>query len=122
MEQLSGVPGRAGLARTETVLDMVQGPEGFIALCSDDGGVVYVPRLGRGMGENARLRVATEVLSAAGLGAPGDVKRLSRARRDAAIRLLGEKGFSIRWIERLTGVGRGTIAHVLSGGQEEPDR
>lgn len=114
--------GAPGLTRTETVLDMVQGPEGFIALCSDDGGAVYVPRLGCGMDENARLRVATEVLSAAGLGAPGDVKGLSRARRDAAIRLLGEKGFSIRWIERLTGVGRGTIAYVLSGGREEPDR
>ena len=118
-QEYLGVP---SLSRTETVLDMVQGPEGFIALCSDDSGAVYVPRFERGADESARLRAATEVLAAAGLGAPGDVKELSRARRNAAIRLLGEKGFSIRWIERLTGLGRGTIAYVLSDKREEPDK
>lgn len=114
--------GTPGLARTELVLEMVQGPRGFIELCADGGGSVYVPGHVRGLDEGAGLRVATDALATAGLGAPGDVKGLSRARRNAAIRLLSERGFSIRRIERLTGVGRGTIAYVLSSGREEPDK
>lgn len=109
----------AQLARTEIVLDMLQGPEGFISLIRESGDAcAYVPRFGL-MDEADALTVATDALLAAGLCAPGDVKGLSKPRRNKAIVVLSELGFSIRRIERVTGVGRGTIAYVLRREREK---
>ncbi|MEE1372858.1 MAG: hypothetical protein U0J93_05685 [Parolsenella sp.] len=42
--------------------------------------------------------------------APGDVKAMERPRRNALLFDLKDAGLSVRQIERLTGIGRGTIA------------
>ena len=131
--------GAPGLTRTETVLDMVQGPEGFIALCSDDGGAVYVPRqlildmVGgpKGFRElfqderyayyyvRASRRVADdEALSAARCALegrqPGDIKALCREDRDEALRRLRETGLTVKQIERLTGIGKSSITRATA--------
>lgn len=103
----------AQLTRTDIVLDMLQGTEGFARLIRQpDDAYAYVPRCEL-LDEDDALTIATDALLAAGLCAPGDVKGLSKPRRNKAIVVLSKLGFSIRRIERMTGVGRGTIAYVL---------
>lgn len=101
------------ITETGIVLGMVQGRDGFAALCGEHGGPEYAPSRRREE-KDETLRSAEIILARAGFGAPGDVKGMPRAQRNDAIRLLRRTGFSIRQIERLTGVGRGTIAHVVS--------
>ena len=113
--------GSAWLTRTEVVLDMLQGSEGFVSLIRESGDAyAYVPRFELSDEADA-LTVATDALAAAGLCAPGDVKGLSRSRRNRAIAVLSELGFSIRRIERMTGVGRGAIVYALQQEREAPD-
>ena len=106
--------GEPFITRTSVVLDMVQGREGFVALCAEQDGPEFASSRRRGS-EDEILRSASYVLERAMLGAPGDVKALPRERRNKAIRLLRRTGFSIRQIERLTGVGRGTVEYVTRG-------
>lgn len=42
-----------------------------------------------------------------------NIRQMSREKRNEAIRFLKFKGFSVRQIERLTGVSRGIIQHIL---------
>lgn len=123
-----------GLVDTSTVLELVGGREGFVELCREgaegvpgapaegapgetgagvpvSGAGAYCP-LGASMSSDERLLAARGVLADAGFGTPADVKGLPRRRRDEAIGLLRASGFSIREIERMTGVGRGVVARV----------
>lgn len=104
--------GEPVIAKTNVILDMVQGRDGFVALCGEGDGPEYAPSRRR-EGADETLRGAEDVLGRAGFGSPGDVKGLPRKQRNEAICLLRRTGFSMRQIERLTGVGRGTIEYVV---------
>ena len=100
---------------TEEMLDLLGGASGFTNLCAT------TPRPGVGVrcheagmsDEEARV-LAASILWDAGLGTLGEVKALAAGERGRALRLLLEGGFSIRQVERLTGVGRGVISRARS--------
>ena len=111
-----GRPGAVVLSRTETVLDIVQGAEGFRRLCEDDA-EPGLPMTRRCDDEGELLGIANDILRGAGLGKASEVGNLPREQRDDALRLLRRTGFSIRRIERMTGVGRGTVHRVAGAGE-----
>ena len=111
-----GRPGAVVLSRTETVLDIVQGAEGFRRLCEDDA-EPGLPMTRRCDDEGELLGIANDILRGAGLGKASEVGNLPREQRDDALRLLRRTGFSIRRIERMTGVGRGTVHRVTGAGE-----
>ena len=91
------------------VLDMLGGAEGFVAY-SDDG----QPRSYR---FDRRARVPDDEMAdvahlVLGSVPARDVRALGKPDRDDALRALREIGLSVRQIERLTGIGHGTISRV----------
>lgn len=104
--------GRSGIASTSLVLDMLGGPEGFEAFVAERASCADADILGMAPSPDDLLERAEGVV-----GFPADkIGTLSKAERDEAIRLLGDAGFSVRQIERLTGVGRNTVARALRKG------
>ena len=102
------------ISDTAVVLDMLGGPAGFVELCASAsaGMVSYSPHsLCRTPDEVGAL--ARSLLGDAGLASPSDVKALPREERNEALRLLRAGGLSIREIERVTGVGRGTVHNAV---------
>lgn len=111
-----GRQGAAALSRTQTVLDIVQGAKGFRRLCEADA-EPGLPMTCRCDEEGELLSIANGILRDAGMGEASEVGGLPRERRDDALRLLRRAGFSIRRIERMTGVGRGTVHRVTGTGE-----
>ena len=102
----------SGVADTALLLDMCGGVDGFAVFSAggNDDGYRFEQR--------SRISEA-EVRSAAarvldGI-APSDLKGVERRRRNALLCDLWQAGLSVRQIERLTGIGRGTIAKVTRG-------
>ena len=92
----------------DLVLEMLGGPDRFAEFCQAAPGVPYFA----GRGGRVPDEDAVEVASAALGMHPGDVKALPRPLRDDALRRLRERRFTIKQIERLTGVGRGIISRA----------
>lgn len=95
-----------GVACTSLILGMLGGVKQFEEFHAGKLPVVpsYVQR--RLTSEEALL-VADEVL---GVGVAASLKSYPKSQRDKAICTLRNNGLSIRQIERITGIGRGTIA------------
>ena len=106
--------GCPGICSTGLVLDLVGGREGFVEFCrescSSDLPVDYRPPRASA---DELLMFARGVLADAGFGSPESVKSLPKGKRDAALRVMSAAGMSIREIERMTGVGRGTVYGVV---------
>ena len=102
-EYASGIQ---GIATVTLVLGMCGGREGFRAFQAEGGDDYRFGQRSRIADGEAR-EVARRIL---GEIAPGDVKAMERPRRNALLFDLKDAGLSVRQIERLTGIGRGTIA------------
>ena len=102
-EYASGV---RGITTVSLILELCGGREGFRAFQAEGGGDYRFGQRSRVTDAEAR-EVARRIL---GDIAPGDVKAMERPRRNALLFDLKDAGLSVRQIERLTGIGRGTIA------------
>lgn len=103
--------GRHGITSTEVVLEMVGGPEGFERFIAEKPGLESAA-IARFAGDVDELIKRAEVLMGPDVAKIGE---LPKGERDERIRALGDAGFSIRQIERLTGIGRNTVARALKG-------
>ncbi|MCL2529588.1 MAG: hypothetical protein FWE41_04575 [Coriobacteriia bacterium] len=66
--------------------------------------------------KRTKEEIRQEFLSLLGGVEPGSLVGLPRLERDAILASLRKQGFSIRQIERLTGVSRGIIAKCMAKG------
>lgn len=103
--------------QTNRVLSLLGDAHGFVEL------VATLPEVGEARyHERPRCHATPEELRRIAVEAlggevdPQDIKAMPAARRDRAIRALRRAGFSIRQIERLTGIGRNVIAKVRCNG------
>ena len=104
--------GRQGVCDTGFVLDMLDGVRGFKELCADEmRGIPQLTEMGyiRVLPDEQAKMLAEGI---AGVGDLGKLKGRPRDSRDKALALLLRNGFSIRQIERLTGISRGVIQNV----------
>lgn len=101
-----------GFCSTAMVLDMLQGPKGFVELCTGgqpgDIGFEGVVKLS----SDEALEVANGIAASFGCADASSVKALPAARRNEVIAALRGNGLTIKQIERLTGIGTGIIARV----------
>ena len=104
--------GRPGVADTKTVLNMVDGREGFLRFCQDGRFGAYHVRVTKRVSDEDALEVARDVLE--GLE-PVELKKMTREKRDAALRSLRTAGMTVKQIERLTGIGHNTISRATKG-------
>lgn len=102
-EYASGV---RGITTVSLILELCGGREAFRAFQAQGEGDYRFGQRSRIADGEAR-EVAQRIL---GDVAPGDVKAMERPRRNALLFDLKDAGLSVRQIERLTGIGRGTIA------------
>ncbi len=101
--------GMRSFVRTEMVLEMLHGPDGFRELCEP---YEYEPKVINSRSDNEECsHAAKQILQLASLEL---VSHMSRYERDDAIRKLLLTGMSIRQIERTLGIGRGVISRVSS--------
>lgn len=102
----------SSLCSTAVVLDMLQGPNGFVELCAggqpSDIGFEGVVKLS----SDEALEVANGIAASFGCADASAVKALPAARRNEVIAALRGNGLTIKQIERLTGIGTGVIARV----------
>ena len=97
------------IADTHLVLDMLGGADGFVAYSQ--------PEVRRSYRFDRRARVPEDEASEVARLALGElpvheVRALPKAERNRALQELRGMGLSVRQIERLTGVGHGTISRV----------
>lgn len=102
--------GEEGLADTTVVLDLIGGSRGFVAFTNN-----ILPIWDPAEEELEELRHdfrVVEVLTEHGVASPAKIKALPKLERDGLLRDLRARGFSIRELERLTGIGRGVIQRL----------
>ena len=99
--------GEEGLADTTVVLDLIGGPRGFVAFANSILPIWDpVEEELEGLRHDPRV---VEVLTEHGIASPAKIKALPKPERDDLLGDLRARGFSIRELERLTGIGRGVI-------------
>ena len=101
-----------GLCATELVLDLLDGPKGFVELCAG----VSVKDVGfegavKVTDDEART-MANDIARAFGYADASAVKSLPISQRNAVLASMRGNGLTIRQVERLTGLGTGVIARV----------
>lgn len=98
--------GTSEYADTRLLLEMLGGQEGFVEFSARGReGTYRLP--GRPRVPDAMVgEVAEDVLGAL---SASELKSLDKGRRNVLLRRLWEEGLSVRQIERLTGIGRGTV-------------
>ena len=102
--------GTARLCDTSTVLDMLDGVEGFKAFSESTAGSYHF-LAGKGLDAQELMWEACQVLE----GMPPDrIKSLPPNERNRHLDTLRKAGFSIRQIERITGIGRYLIDKVTT--------
>mgnify|MGYP004565817523 FL=1 len=102
--------GGEGLADTSMVLELSGGPRGFVAFMNS-----ILPVWDPMEEELERLRRDSrivEVLAQHGIASPAKIKTLPKPVRDDLLVDLRARGFSIRELERLTGIGKGVIQRL----------
>lgn len=111
--------GSATRTNTERVLELIGGPERFPEFCDERVAAGYEVAAFRRADEAAVIRAARELL---GLDDLQVIKTLPKSERNHhLVRLREELRLSIRALERLTGIGRGTIYYVLRYSSGKPD-
>lgn len=102
-----------GLTQRDLVYELVGGPDGFVGFSQERHGEdTYFFRAGTRLTDD-EMQDALRVLLP-GIE-PSDVKTLPLGERDDKLMRLREVGFSIRQIERLTGIGRYEVERATSG-------
>ena len=100
---------------TVLVLDLLGGVEGFRAFSSSTSDALrdvrFLPNK-----QGSEVRRALAVLVPWEVASPSGVKALPKAERNAALAALRCAGWSVRGIERLTGIGRSAVARALHAG------
>lgn len=122
--EYAGTPDRADTGRTGTgrtgapdrtdtglLLEMLGGREAFVRFSSSSERVRYRPPARPRLADAAAEEVAREVL---GPLTASELKGQEQARRNALLCELREAGLSVRQVERLTGIGRGTITRATT--------
>ena len=117
--EYAGAPDRTGTGRTGApdrtdtglLLEMLGGREAFVRFSSSSERVRYRPPARPRLADAAAEEVAREVL---GPLTASELKGQEQARRNALLCELREAGLSVRQIERLTGIGRGTITRATT--------
>ena len=113
--QYIGRNGGEGICSIDLVLGVFGGVDSFVAYhrayaceasCMDVDAMRFQTRA---MQDEDAIALAKEVLGELRLS---EVKALDRKIRDSAIRTLLAAGFSVRQVERLTGIGRGIVQRV----------
>ena len=108
--------GQPGICTTDFMSAYFNGAEDYRQrhlARGDTGDVLDVdgPRSAtRAMPDSAALRLAQDILGELGVS---ELKGLERTRRNEWLALLGKAGLSVRQIERLTGIGRGSIERAM---------
>lgn len=101
-----------GISSTALVLDMLQGPKGFVELCRGgqpgDIGFEGVIKLS----SEEALEMAGRIVESFGCPDVSAVKTLPHAQRNEIITALRGNGLTIKQVERLTGIGGGIIARA----------
>ena len=107
--------GKPTLTDVSTVLDLVGGVDGFLALMSSNQPNGYCFRTGRWVSDDDALEVARAVLHPAD---PSSVKESDDVERGRILLALREAGLTIKQIERVTGIGRYAVERgiLLAGG------
>ncbi|WP_350454999.1 transposase [Slackia heliotrinireducens] len=100
--------GHEGLADTSIVLGMLGGPDAF-ARFSKEEGAIALPYEHRTLTEEETIGVAHDALEGV---LASEVKSLPKPERNACLAKLKLAGLTVRQIERLTGIGKSTIARV----------
>lgn len=108
--------GRAKLTDTSIVLDMLGGVDAFVAFQAAGADKPYRIAGGHRIAVDEAREVAAVALSASCGCAIGEVKTLPKASRDECLAALRDAGLSMRQIERLTRIGRKTIARATDNG------
>ena len=103
--------GASEYADTGLLLEMLGSREAFVRFSGSSERVRYRPPARPRLADSAAEEVAREVLGP--LTAP-ELKSQEKARRNALLCELREAGLSVRQIERLTGIGRGTITRATT--------
>lgn len=100
------------LCTTKPVLDVLDGPQGFVELC--EGAELHEAGFEGSLhlSDAEAIRLADEIARARGFAHLMEVRKLPRAERDAVIRQLRGNGMTINQVERVTGVGRSIVARV----------
>lgn len=104
------VQGR-GIANTNLVLNMVGGTDGFLRMSEDARYGSYYFKTTKLVPDDEAAEVARLLLGGAD---PATLKACSRLYRDEALRTLRRAGMTVRQLERLTGIGHGTISRATS--------
>lgn len=99
--------GKADFTSTGLVLSLVGNAEGFHSFSesAEEIECLDIPERRRIPDEDALQLIRTELHLHSGT----ELQNMSRETRDSALRLLKEKGLSVRQIERLTGINRGVV-------------
>lgn len=106
--EYTGTPVRVNPA---PLLEMIGGADQFPAFCSEHVDPSYVAQLGWARDEDASVALSKELLGIDDLQA---IKAMDLERRnDLLLKMHEELRLSIRMIERLTGIGRGTVAKAV---------
>lgn len=102
--------GSDSLVRTDLVLGLAGGKEGFLDFSGREDDTVEISHLevtgnNRLSDQKAKKIIKEKLRISSGTG----LQRLDRVSRDSALRVLKEAGLSVRQIERLTGINRGVV-------------
>ena len=98
-------------ADTGLLLEMLGSREAFVRFSSSPERVRYRPPARPRLADSMAGEVAREVL---GPLTASELKSQEKARRNALLCELREAGLSVRQVERLTGIGRGTITRATT--------
>lgn len=101
-----------GLCATGLVLDLLDGPKGFVELCDGvsvkDAGFEGAVKVA----DDEALKMANDIAQAFGYTDASVVKSLPISQRNAVVASMRGNGLTIRQVELLTGLGTGVIARV----------
>lgn len=101
--------GRSGCTSIGLVLDMLGDARGFKAFSESSEYADYEFRAGARWTDEEALEAVREVVG----GVPSSIKALPVHERNECLRLLRDRGLSVRQLERLTGIGRGIITRAV---------
>ncbi len=102
-----------GIAETDLVLGLAGGTDGFRAMSMQEDDSEHLEfRERRRLSDRAAREIIRNKLN---LESGIQIKAMNRNSRDPAIRRLKQEGLSVRQIERLTGINRGTVQRVTEG-------
>ena len=93
------------------LLDMLGGIPGFVSFSEQETTDRYRPAFRKYAAEDERKALAHDVLESFGCTASG-VKELPRSTRDQVLKALCDNGLTVKYVQRLTGIGEWTIRNA----------